>query len=76
MSETRMPRGDYKKMLFRVPPDVLAFLEERSDQEVRSINAEWVYLLRQLIKKDQAEAQDHQRRLAPTRPRRATTASF
>jgi hypothetical protein len=54
MSETRMPRGDYKKMLFRVPADVLTFLEERSDRESRSINGEWVYLLRQFIKQEQA----------------------
>jgi hypothetical protein len=54
MSETRMPRGDYKKMLFRVPADVLTFLEQRSDRESRSINGEWVYLLRQFIKQEQA----------------------
>jgi hypothetical protein len=48
-----MKNGPYKKVLFRVPADVLAFLAERSEREVRSINAEWVYLLRQVMKKEQ-----------------------
>lgn len=52
MSENRMPHGTYKKMLFRVPKDVLAYLEEKAEQDVRSVNAQWVYLLRQLMQQE------------------------
>jgi hypothetical protein len=72
-----MPHGEYKKMLFRVPADVLAYLEARSDEEVRSVNAEWVYLLRQLMKQDQLSArQGDSRSMPPQRPRRATAGSY
>lgn len=57
MEKSRMPHGDYKKMLIRIPQDVVTYLEARSIEDVRSINAEIVYLLRQVMAHDHAGAQ-------------------
>ena len=55
MSQTRMPTGSYKKMLIRLPPDILAFLQEEAAKQERSINGQLVHTLRQCLpKKDQA----------------------
>jgi hypothetical protein len=46
VSKTRMPRGPYKKMLVRIPPDILEALEEETASSDRSVNGELVHVLR------------------------------
>ena len=53
-----MPRGPYKKMLVRIPPDILEALEEETTSSDRSVNGELVHVLR---------AWADQRRQAPLR---------
>lgn len=47
MAQTRMKNGEYKKILIRIPPDILAALEEASTREDRSVNGELVHVLRE-----------------------------
>ena len=47
MAQTRMKNGEYKKMLIRIPYDILADLADASTQEDRSINGELVHVLRE-----------------------------
>ena len=47
MAQTRMKNGEYKKILIRVPYDILADLEDASTQDDRSINGELVHVLRE-----------------------------
>jgi hypothetical protein len=55
---SRMPRGPYKKMLVRIPPDILEALEEETTSSDRSVNGELVHVLREWV---------DQRRQAPRR---------
>lgn len=47
MAQTRMKNDAYKKILIRIPPDILAALEAASHGEDRSINGQLVHVLRQ-----------------------------
>lgn len=90
MAQTRMKNGVYKKILIRIPPDILAALEEASTHDDRSINGELVHVLREWADQRQGtrerrvyipasatkHEQDDSRALPPQRPRRATSASF
>lgn len=58
MAQTRMKNGDYKKILIRIPPDILEALEEETTSSDRSINGELVHVLREWV---------DQRRQTPTR---------
>ena len=55
MAQTRMKNGEYKKILIRIPPDILAALEEASTREDRSINGELVHVLREWADQRQAK---------------------
>jgi hypothetical protein len=58
----RMANGPYKKMLIRIPADILEALQEESRQSDRSVNGELVHILREgLTQRDL---------LPPERPRR------
>jgi hypothetical protein len=46
MAQTRMKNGDYKKILIRIPPDILEALEEETTSSDRSVNGELVHVLR------------------------------
>jgi len=68
MAQTRMKNGPYKKILVRIPPDILEALEDETTSSDRSVNGELVHVLR--------EWADH-RRQAPRRvyiPATATVA--
>lgn len=45
MIETRMPAGDYKKILIRIPPDLFDKLEEEAHRQHRSINGQLLHVL-------------------------------
>ena len=47
MAQTRMKNDAYKKVLIRIPPDILAVLEAASHGEDRSINGQLVHVFRQ-----------------------------
>jgi hypothetical protein len=49
MAQTRMKNGDYKKILIRIPPDILAALEEETTSSDRSVNGELVHVLREWV---------------------------
>lgn len=63
MAQTRMKNGDYKKILIRIPPDILEALEEETTSSDRSVNGELVHVLRAWV---------DQRRQTPTRRARDT----
>jgi hypothetical protein len=59
MAQTRMKNGEYKKILIRIPPDILEALEEETTSSDRSVNGELVHVLREWV--------DHRRQTSPRR---------
>ena len=52
----RLPRrGDYKSMLFRVPIDLLTWLEEDALRHNRTVNAHMVYLIRWWMEREKRD---------------------
>ena len=62
MAQTRMKNDTYKKILIRIPPDILAALEKASHGEDRSTNGQLVHVLRQWAD----QQQDSGKRRTPT----------
>ena len=60
MAKTRMaPNPDYKKVLIRLPPDLLDALKKRSEGQDRSINGEIVHILREVCLPESLPRQQH-----------------
>lgn len=51
--------GPYKKKLIRLPPDILAKLEQEAKEEDRSLNGQLVHRLRECFRSDEATRQRH-----------------
>ena len=68
MAQTRMKNDAYKKILIRIPPDILAALEAASHGEDRSINGQLVHVLRQWA--DQQQTTNEQPQAAQKPPRK------
>ena len=60
MAQTRMKNDAYKKILIRIPPDILAALEAAWHGEDRSINGQLVHVLRQWADQQQTTSEHPQ----------------
>lgn len=62
MAQTRMKNGSYKKVLLRIPHEIIAVLEEEATRERRSLNGELVRALDDWV----ARIRDRETRRTPT----------
>jgi hypothetical protein len=62
-----MKNDAYKKILIRIPPDILAALEKASHGEDRSINGQLVHVLRQWVDQQQTTSEQPQAAQKPPR---------
>jgi hypothetical protein len=62
-----MKNDAYKKILIRIPPDIVAALEKASHGEDRSINGQLVHVLRQWVDQQQTTSEQPQAAQKPPR---------
>ena len=67
MAPMRMPPGTYKKVLVRLPPDILAWLQAEAAAEHRSVNGQLVHVLSTQAPKS-VQAPERTRRTTPATP--------